>query len=779
MKKIFSSIVAVAMAAAALPASAGTVTLFSPKEGDVTNDGNFPNIVLDSGEGVANVETLDMVSQDGDTVACPIDYNWSAWMYIVDCSNVIKSGTWTLKIPENAFDGDYTDAVDFTWNYTNPTEGGDPVPLTFTAYAIVNDAAGTTHKAAPGESFELSEPFTNINIVPEDYGFAVSTKLLRITSDNGYDSEVPLNTMFYDNKYDKTIIAAVSELKITTSGTYTLHFPEGFLTKGARKSEAQDLSWTYTYKAGQGGGDVKDLVLKSLSVAGTDLVTDPNLAVIQSGTEVAVTIDPIADAEMVTVEFTDENGTVIRNIEIYEGPTKDDVVDRTAGTYKTTVGGLAVNKFFVGTEYTATVTAYSSTNAGNPANTVWGPVQVKFAGTTEPYKFSDVTVVSISPENKFDVIDPTQPIVITYSAPVASVKCEYSSGGQDAVQGTFEAKPNADKTIWTVTPGKYFWETSDTSWMFFFYAKDAEGRVVEGNSGEEAESCYQVTYDCVLAWPEATVLPGAGFVEEIYEFAATYETGINISWSATPYLIDADGNEVCRLDMNENAITLYDKDGKPFDENTPMNEIAMKMTCHLTEHVTTPGDYVMVFPRACFALGTESNGESNREMRIAYKVVEMPVVNVELENFGKASYKVPQGTSTTVALTPAKDWKVATLSLNGKDVTADIKDGSYTLKEVAEDASLIASFEYAEEVSIVETAGIVEVGDRTLTVTAGEEYITISGVVAGDNVAVYTMNGMVIGQITVTEGKDEIRISAPAGQVYLVKVNDSAVKVKH
>ena len=83
------------MAAAALPASAGTVTLFSPKEGDVTNDGNFPNIVLNSGEGVANVETLDMVSQDGETVACPIDYNWSAWMYIVDCSNVIKSGIWT------------------------------------------------------------------------------------------------------------------------------------------------------------------------------------------------------------------------------------------------------------------------------------------------------------------------------------------------------------------------------------------------------------------------------------------------------------------------------------------------------------------------------------------------------------------------------------------------------------------------------------------------------------------------------------------------------------
>ena len=41
------------------------------------------------------------------------------------------------------------------------------------------------------------------------------------------------------------------------------------------------------------------------------------------------------------------------------------------------------------------------------------------------------------------------------------------------------------------------------------------------------------------------------------------------------------------------------------------------------------------------------------------------------------------------------------------------------------------------------------------------------------------MNGMTIGQMTVTDGKDEIRISAPAGQIYLVKVNGNAFKVKH
>ncbi len=85
--------------------------------------------------------------------------------------------------------------------------------------------------------------------------------------------------------------------------------------------------------------------------------------------------------------------------------------------------------------------------------------------------FSNVTVVGTTPEDGFDVTDSSQRITITYSEPVESVKCEYSSGGQMAVTGTFETIPNADKTIWTVIPGKTFWESSDKAWMFMFYAK--------------------------------------------------------------------------------------------------------------------------------------------------------------------------------------------------------------------------------------------------------------------------------------------------------------------
>lgn len=780
MKKFFSSIVAVAMAAVSLPAMAAVdVTLVSPAEGDVTNDGNFPTIVLDAGDAVEQVTDLEMVPESGESVQCQIQFSWDSFKYEIDCTGVTKSGKWTLKVPADAFvleDGSTNEAVEFSWNYTNPVEG-QVLPFDFTAYARVN-VGDKSVKAAPGEAFESSEAFPNVNIAPEAYGAKVSTKVLRITGDNGYDSEVDINTSFYENQWAQEIVCLVEDLNITQSGTYTIHIPEGFLTKGTKKSEAKQLTWTYTYKPSQSGGDDKELVVRSLTIAGTDLLTTRKLASLTPGEELAVNIDPIEEAEMVRVNITDDAGNTIRNIEIYEGPTKSDVVDRATGYYKTSVGGFDTEKFFVGSEYTVSVTAYSSTNVGNPANSVWGPVEYKFTGTSEPYVFSNVTVVGTTPEDGFDVTDSSQRITITYSEPVESVKCEYSSGGQMAVTGTFETIPNADKTIWTVIPGKTFWESSDTAWMFMFYAKDAEGRVVEGNTGKEEGSYYRATFSWYLAWPEPDIKPAAGFVEELYEFTATYPTGVNISWNSVPYLTDAEGNEVCKLDMDLSAFKYFDANGDPLPEK-PEDVKAVKMIFHLTEHVTTPGEYTMVFPRSCFSLGTEFEGEQNRAMYIEYKIVEMPVVNVELENFGKASYKVPQGSSTTITLTPSKDWKVATVSLNGKDVTADVKDGVYTLKEVTAESDIIATFKYAEEVALIETTGIVEMGERSLTVTSNGENIAISGVAEGDNVAVYTMNGMVIGQVAVSAGKDEIRISAPAGQIYLVKVNDTAFKVRH
>ena len=127
-----------------------------------------------------------------------------------------------------------------------------------------------------------------------------------------------INTSFYENQWAQEIVCLVEDLNITQSGTYTIHIPEGFLTKGTKKSEAKQLTWTYTYKPSQSGGDDKELVVRSLTIAGTDLLTTRKLASSTPGEELAVNIDPIEGGRDGEGEnITDDAGNTIRNIEIY------------------------------------------------------------------------------------------------------------------------------------------------------------------------------------------------------------------------------------------------------------------------------------------------------------------------------------------------------------------------------------------------------------------------------------------------------------------------------
>jgi len=128
-------------------------------------------------------------------------------------------------------------------------------------------------------------------------------------------------------------------------------------------------------------------------------------------------------------------------------------------------------------------------------------------------------------------------------------------------------------------------------------------------------------------------------------------------------------------------------------------------------------------------------------------------------------------------LQPAADWTLASLTLNGKDVTADVVDNAYTLKKVAEESSLIATYEFAHEMDVVETTGIVSVENHDYTISNVDGFIQIENLKGGDVVKVYTVNGMSVAQMTAS--KDVMKISAPTGQVYVVMINGAAVKVKH
>lgn len=787
MKKVLTSLIAlVAVAAMAMTANAAVeVSVYAPKlDVDVTNAGHFPTIQLTT-EALEKADAvLTMTSEAGETVDCTWSFNYDWFTLDVDCSKVTKSGKWTLTIPagslHNAEDeSDVNEEITYTWNYINPTEGEAPVSgITLSAFTT-NTEGG---KVAPGNPCENDEYFRNINITLPKYGLTVNNTTLKITSDKGFEGDAEVMTMFYDMEMSQDLIVKCSALDIKESGTYTLHVPAGFVTDGTSSNEAVDFSWTYTYTGGSEGPDTPaELVVKSVSVGGVDIKTTPTLAAINPNDEIVVNIDPIPEAVMLEVRFKDKtNDEFIRTFEIRDNEYNKDVVAKPAeGYYRTLAGGDAVNKFYTGTEYGIIITAYSTINVGNPANIVWGPQTVTFNGGTEPYKYSPVTVESVTPENDFEVVDASQPIVITYSAPVTVDKIEASTGGQAAtiVDMLPYATPNADKTVWTIKPGKAFWEGSTTDWMFMIYAKDENGLVVKGNSGEDAESYYQVTYSCFMGWPTVDILPASGMVEELYTFTIANTRGISLSYNYVPYVVNADGETVAKVDMNSQI--QYDAAGNNINDVEGSDIKAVKATFHLAAPITEPGKYTLISPRSCYAIGTEFDADNNRYFETEYTVVKMPKakVDVELVNFANVSFQVLQGKDATVALTPSADWKLATLTLNGEDVTKAVADNAYTIAAIEADAKLVATYEYAHEVETIQTSGVVDVAGKQITVANDGERISIEGVAEGDTIKVYTVNGMIIAN-TVAE-QDIVKISCPTGQVYIVVINDKAVKIQH
>lgn len=790
MKKIYSSLLAlVAIVTMSMSAGAAvTVRLVDPAEGAVTNPGHFPDITVNVGDAMEQVQVVTMSSDAGESVECPWAYDYDTFAGMkVDCSKVTKSGKWTLTIPAGALDleGESNDAVSFTWDYTNPDAGTDPDPVGPTTISITARVSDDTGTIAAGGNVTTADVFPNISLVLPEFGYTLAGSTLRVTSDKGFDKEVELNTMFYEMGYDKSVIVRVSdEADAKASGVYTVHIPAGFFSSAAgAANDAVEFSWNYTNSSQTiDPGDESTLVVNSLTIGDVDILTAKKLADIAPGTAIVANIKPIPEAVMLKLSIINkETGEAIRNYEIYDIPTNPDVnVDPAAGVYSTKQAGKATTKFYVGSTYNIKVTAYNSTNANNPANTVWGPVDIEFDGETVPYQYSPVTIVSVEPTDGSEVTDPSQPVVITFSAPVAEVSCYSSTGGQSAQQTDMDPyiKASADKTVWTVSPGASFWNGVGGDMMFIFNAKDADGLVVKGNNGVDAGSFYRVTYSAYFAWPEVAISPASGMVEELYSFTVQDARGINMSWNKTPYVVDAAGKQT-KVDMND--IQLFDSKGRNLND-IPMTEevLGVKMVFRLTEAITEPGAYTFVAPTSTFAIGTEHNADYNRYQETAYTVVKMPKtkVNVELVNFAKAQFEVLSGRSATVNLTPAADWKLASLKLGDADVTEAVVNNAYTIDNVeGEEVSLVATYEFAHEVQMIESSGIVAVGDKEVKVYNENDNIVVEGVAEGDVVKIYTVNGMLIGSLTATQ--DVVKVSCPAGQVYVVLVNDAAVKIKH
>lgn len=114
------------------------------------------------------------------------------------------------------------------------------------------------------------------------------------------------------------------------------------------------------------------------------------------------------------------------------------------------------------------------------------------------------------------------------------------------------------------------------------------------------------------------------------------------------------------------------------------------------------------------------------------------------------------------------NYMLNTVLFNGKDVTNDLVEGAYTTPPIEENSILNVSF-------IIPTAQNSLLHDSSIKAYGHEGHIVVSGCEAGDNIAIYNVDGTLLRTQYALD--NIVRIEMPTEAIYLVNVENISVKV--
>ncbi len=127
------------------------------------------------------------------------------------------------------------------------------------------------------------------------------------------------------------------------------------------------------------------------------------------------------------------------------------------------------------------------------------------------------------------------------------------------------------------------------------------------------------------------------------------------------------------------------------------------------------------------------------------------------------------GAVCSYTIEAAEGWKIHTVTFNGEDVTSQLtEEGTFTTPALSEDATLNISYEKIDDAIESTRADAVKVRGHQGT-------ISITGATEGDVIGLYAASGTLVA--TATAEGDTTHLTVPTGQVYIVKVADTVVKI--
>lgn len=788
MNKFTKTLLCTAMiAGSALMAEA--FTLINPAPGSTTKVTSLGTIKLQWDSWVDEFPTGKVLLYDSSnkqvaTGTADLDFSVMDGYTVTFSPTITAPGTYTAVIPANIAE----DNSNPEYKIKYEVEANTSTP-----------AEPTSIDPKPGSSITQSEieSFDQITLnFANDVSLTVNKANISFTDQNGNPVEYTLGGFYEAGDPmlewvpNPMVTINFNENGNMPSGTYTLTCKPGTFTS-PRGQYLQEVTATWQYTKTKADGDPNPLVIESALMGGAKAVgNNPDEYTYQWIGTNAVTVTP----DMPVAQFIGTNGTDVGTgflIKINHGEKtgyltyslieiETNEAIQTSQCYKLEDGSFilpwpaTVNLY---NDKTYALEFHSYTNTYDYVENGQG-ARLTFKGLTEPYHFSSAKYVAVVPTTDTPIASvEDNKLTVLFSEPVKAT-AEANMGW--SVTEPMVCEPYTEgaefDNVWNVYISPSLLKTYP-SLDINIYATGEDGLVVNGDQGWEETACTQLTYQFYVRQPRIMLTETNSHVAELNTFNvySSKDNPINNGWMDYPYVTDANGERVAGINMEYFTNEWGDKEPYKVMRAEP-GEFGnfLELQFQVDPVITKKGKYTLVFPYGCFGFGSQFDSDTSVPQSFDFYVVDYFPVTYSVDSNSVSLGQVELGGTAVLSLQPAEDWKLETLTVNGKDVTDQVSGDRYEETEVSQAINFAATFSY--DGAVLEPAGADEVvSDLNLRAWSEAGSLYVAGLKEGQVVSVYTVGGSNIATTTIAT-EDSVKFTAPAG-VYIIIVNDGNNRV--
>lgn len=348
-----------------------------------------------------------------------------------------------------------------------------------------------------------------------------------------------------------------------------------------------------------------------------------------------------------------------------------------------------------------------------------GTDTLKLTGLSEEFKFSTVKFVSIDPAESDDyVIDSEDKNVftVTFDGLVTLDEKITALGAESGTSVAFESITAMDEKpdtidgkvyskVWKLVAPVSFLKESPTTVGLSVKAYDEDGKLVEGNTGELAQSYLGFSYYCSLGSPDYTITPKSAnandpqVLDKLYTFVAEYSGGICTSGNvALKNAVLKSYDSTTKTYTEEVAHVVKAEQIIPDDADYSYQPTQVRLVLDkaIVNEGTVTVKYQLYIPYMYFNLGSDMTAANSKAMTVNYTLVPN-------NKFGEA-LKLD---TASVAPVPVE--------VDATSTVESLKEISFAVKPISASANISA-------ILLPQGSSVVDVPVMAKNTETGEEY---------------------------------------------------------